>query len=284
MLVLASLGGSVLGEPGDAPAGKQPDGGAIADAIARIATGNRLVIMHGNGPHMGLLALDERSLRDSRTYPLDVIGTRGSARIGSEFESELARAIPDRPIASLLIETVVDVLDPAFRAPTVAIGERVVAAPLPRSVLETPTIELLLQHDAIVVGMGGGGLPVIVDHSGDRYAVEAVVAEEATAAVLARQLAADVLLFLTNAAAVVRQHGADDGHPIGAISARELASLPAAASSLAPIAAAAASFVLATSTRAAIGSALDAESVLAGTSGTQVYADLTSTVPVRSEP
>ena len=267
-----------------------------------------MVVTHGNGPQIGLLALQAEAYRDVRTYPLDVLGAETEGMIGYLLERELANVLSDRSVASLLTQTVVDVLDPAFRKPTKPIGpvysadaaqqlarergwtmardgdrwRRVVASPMPRSIIETPTIKLLLEHDVLVVCAGGGGVPVVVDRDGARHGVEAVVDKDAASALLARNLDADILLLLTDVAAVERYHGTADPQPIRAVSARELASLPLETGSMGPKAAAAASFVLATGRRAAIGALSDAAALLAGTAGTQVHADAPAPMPVRS--
>ncbi len=312
MLVVAALGGNALqrrGEPLDADHVERSVAHA-ASALAVVAAEHRLVVTHGNGPQIGLLALQAEAYRDVRTYPLDILGAETEGMIGYLLERELANAMPDRPVASLLTQTVVDALDPAFRSPTKPIGpvydehdarklasergwyvaadgpgwRRVVASPVPRSIVETPTIEMLLEHGVVVVCAGGGGVPVIVDRKGARHGVEAVVDKDAASALLARRLRADVLLLLTDVAAVERHHGSTRPEPIGAISARELASLSLEAGSMAPKAAAAASFVLATGRRAAIGALDDPCGLVDGTSGTQVYADVPAAAPVRSEP
>jgi carbamate kinase len=312
MLVVAALGGNALqrrGEPLDDDR-MERNVASAAGALAMLATDHRVVVTHGNGPQIGLLALQAEAYRDVRTYPLDVLGAESEGMIGYLLERELANASPDRRVASLLTQTVVDALDPAFRRPSKPIGpmytaseaedlagtrgwtmdrdgdgwRRVVASPMPRSIIETPTIELLLEHDVLVVCAGGGGVPVVVESNGVRHGVEAVVDKDAASALLARSLRADVLLLLTDVPCVDRRHGTNDPGPIGAITARELSSLPLAAGSMAPKAAAAATFVRSTGGRAAIGALEDAAALVAGTTGTQVYADVTAAAPVRSAP
>ncbi len=306
MLVVAALGGNALqrrGQPLEAEIAEQ-NAMLAAVVLAEIAHDHRLVVTHGNGPQIGLLALQSEAYRDVRSYPLDLLGAESEGMIGYLLERELANALPGRNIASLLTQTVVDALDPAFRTPTKPIGpmyeagvaqrlaaergwavaadgdgwRRVVASPIPRSIVELSTIELLLGHGVIVVCAGGGGVPVIVDSEGARHGVEAVVDKDAASAVLARRLRADLLLLLTDVPAVVSGYGTPNAHPIGKIAASALDANEFAAGSMGPKVAAASSFVTVTGARAAIGALADASALVAGTSGTQVV----PTLPVHS--
>jgi carbamate kinase len=297
VLVVAALGGNALQHLGQPDAAVAQGNAKLAAAVlADVAHEHRLVLTHGNGPQIGLLALQSEAHRDLRSYPIDLLGAQSEGMIGYLLERELASSLPERQVASLLTQTVVDALDPAFRKPTTPIGpvygggealrlarergwtvdrdgdkwRRVVAAPVPRSIVELPTIRILLEHDVLVVCAGGGGVPVIVDSGGARHGVEAVVDKDAATAMLARNLGADLLLLLTDVPAVERGWGTADARPIGAIKSRELSALEFAGGSMAPKVAAAASFVNATGGRAAIGALGDAATLVAGTTGTQV--------------
>src|SRR5689334_10078171 len=191
MLVVAALGGNALlrrGEPLEAEIARS-NAKAAAAALAVVAHDHRLVVTHGNGPQIGLLALQSEAFRDVRTYPLDVLGAETEGMIGYLLEQELGNELPDRLVASLLTQVVVDALDPAFRTPTKPIGpvyteedarrfaaergwaiapdgngwRRVVASPSPRSIVELPVIEKLVDEDVLVIAAGGGGIPVVVD-------------------------------------------------------------------------------------------------------------------------
>ena len=298
MLVVAALGGNALqrrGQPLEAEVAER-NAKLAAGALAEIARQHRLVVTHGNGPQIGLLALQSEAYRDVRSYPLDLLGAESEGMIGYLLERELANALPERNVASLLTQTVVDALDPAFRKPTKPIGpvyearealslasergwhvapdgdrwRRVVASPIPRSVVELPTIRLLLDHDVLVVCAGGGGVPIIVGSDGARHGVEAVVDKDAATALVARELDADLLLLLTDVPAVETGWGTEVARPIGQIAAPELQALKFAQGSMAPKVAAAASFVIATGARAAIGALSDAAALVSGTTGTQV--------------
>jgi carbamate kinase len=309
VLVVAALGGSALQRRGQAPG----DGVATqnaklaAEVLAAIAREHRLVVTHGNGPQTGLLALQAEAFRDMRSYPLDLLGAETEGMIGYLLERELADALPERPVASLLTQTVVDALDPAFRKPTQPIGpvysaaqahrlaeergwavatdtggwRRVVASPVPRSIVETPTIKLLLDHDVVVVCAGGGGVPIVVDSDGVRHGVEAVVDKDAASALIARNLGADLLLLLTDVPSVELEWGTDAARPIGPITADALQDMALAPGSMAPKAAAAASFVRATGARAAIGALADAADLVAGIAGTQVLGPVEDNVGSR---
>lgn len=298
MLVVAALGGNALQRRGEPLEAKVAESNVkvAASVLADVAREHRLVVTHGNGPQIGLLALQSEAYRDVRSYPLDLLGAESEGMIGYLLERELANALPGRHVASLLTQTVVDALDPGFRKPTKPIGpvydqgeaqrlarergwtvepdgdhwRRVVASPVPRSIVELPTIELLLGHDVLVVCAGGGGVPVIVDSHGARHGVEAVIDKDATTAMLARNLGADLLLLLTDVPAVEVGWGNPDARPIGRITTRELSSMQFEAGSMGPKVAAASAFVNKTGARAAIGALGDATALVAGGAGTQV--------------
>ncbi len=305
MRVVAALGGNALQRRGDPITDDRMEANVrvAAGALAEIGGEHELVVTHGNGPQIGLLALQAEAYRDVRSYPLDVLGAESEGMIGYLLERELANALPDHPVATLLTQTVVDALDPAFRAPSKPIGpvynegeatrlasergwvvapdqggwRRVVASPVPRSIVETLTIKLLLDQRVIVVCAGGGGVPVVVDAAGARHGVEAVVDKDAASALLGRSLHADVLLLLTDVSAVALGWGTESARPIDRVTPEELGSHAFAAGSMAPKVAAATSFVRSTGARAAIGSLEDAAALLAGGAGTQVVSSLRTT-------
>jgi len=298
MLVVAALGGNALQRRGEPLSDENMETNvrSAARALAPIAREHRVVVTHGNGPQVGLLALQAEAFRDVRSYPLDVLGAESEGMIGYLIDRELANELPGRAVASLLTQTVVDVLDPAFRRPTKPIGpiydeteantlatergwvvardgnawRRVVASPVPRSIVETPTIELLLQNNVVVVCAGGGGVPIVIDHFGARRGVEAVVDKDAATALLARVLGADLLLLLTDVPAVDLDWGTSRARPIGRVTPDELARHSFAPGSMAPKVQAATAFVSVTGRRAAIGSLDATADLVAGTVGTQI--------------
>ncbi len=298
MLVVAALGGNALlrrGEPADAEA-QRKNVKLAAAALADLAVAHRLVVTHGNGPQVGLLALESEAYRDVRAYPLDILGAETEGMIGYLIEQELGNLLPDRRVVSLLTQTIVDALDPAFRAPTKPIGpvypeiqarklakergwtiapdgdafRRVVASPVPRAIVELPTIRLLLEHGVIVICAGGGGIPVVVDPHGARHGVEAVVDKDLSAALLARQLGADFLLLLTDVPAIEAEWGTPAAHPLARATAAELSAQRFESGSMGPKVAAATWFVATTGARAAIGSLHAAADILQGTAGTTI--------------
>ena len=303
MRVVAALGGNALlrrGESLDAET-QHCNVKHAATALAGVARAHDLVVTHGNGPQIGLLALQSEALRDVRTYPLDVLGAESEGMIGYLLEQELGNVLPDRAVVTLLTQVVVDVLDPAFRRPTKPIGpvytesqarelarqrgwsvapdgeqgawRRVVAAPAPRAIVELPAIRLLLERDVVVVCAGGGGVPVVVGTQGMRHGVEAVVDKDMAAALLARQLDADALLLLTDVAAVEVGFGTSRARALHTVTVSELRRHTFAPGSMGPKVDAATWFVATTGRRAAIGALDEPEAVLAGDAGTTLLPD-----------
>jgi carbamate kinase len=303
MMIVAAVGNNALVSrdgPLDAETQKCNVKKAAA-ALADLARDHQLVITHGNSPQLGLLALQSEALRDGRTYPLDLLGAQSDGMIGYLIEQELGNALPARQVVSLLTQVVVDALDPAFRAPTKPIGpgyteiqarelarqrgwsvahdggngtwHRVVASPAPRAIVELPTIKLLLEHDVVVICAGGGGIPVVVGHGGDRHGVEAVLDKDLSAALLARQINADMLLMLTDVDHVQARFGTRGARALGKTTPDELRGHEFAAGSMAPKVDAASWFVSTTGRRAAIGSLHDASAIVAGNTGTTITPD-----------
>jgi carbamate kinase len=298
MLIVAALGGNALAGPNESLDAEEAQRNVkvAVTALAEIAREHQLVITHGNGPHIGLLALQSEEFRDVRTYPLDVLGTEREGIIGCLLERALDTELGAVPVASLITHTVVDALDPAFREPAQPIGpvytadraralarergwsiandgddwRRVVATPRPRSVVELPTIRLLLEHGIVVVCAGGGGVPVVVDSTGARHGVEAVVDKDLAGALLARQLHADLLLLLTDVPAVELDWGTPHARPLATATPAGIALHAFASDSMAPKIEAAASFARSTGKRAMIGALTDVAALVEGTAGTSI--------------
>jgi carbamate kinase len=300
-LVVAALGGNAFlqrNEPLEAETQRR-NGKRAAVALAEVARRQPLVVTHGNGPQIGLLALQSEAYRDVRTYPLDVLGAESEGMIGYLLEQELGNELPDRMIVSLLTQVVVDALDPAFRSPTKPIGplysaddarrlatergwtvardgdgwRRVVASPAPRSIVELQAIRILLDAGVLPIAAGGGGIPVVVDVHGGRHGVEAVVDKDWAAALLARQLGATDLLLLTDVPGVMKDWATPDAAPIDAITPSELRALEFADGSMGPKVDAACWFVSTTGGTAVIGGLDDADAMLHGSAGTRVVPD-----------
>jgi carbamate kinase len=298
MRIVVALGGNALlqrGQSADATAQRRNVALAV-EALSELAAEHEVIVTHGNGPQVGLLALQGEAYRQVRPYPLDVLGAESEGMIGYLLEQELVNALGGRPVATLLTQVIVDAEDPAFSHPTKFIGpvydrntgellasergwrvardgehwRRVVPSPEPRSIVELPTIRLLVEAGVLVVCVGGGGIPVVVDRDGRLGGVEAVIDKDRAAALLARGLEADALLLLTDVAAVERDHGSVDAVPVAQATPEELLALDLPAGSMGPKVEAAASFAQMTGGRAAIGSLGRAAAVLAGRSGTTV--------------
>lgn len=299
MRIVIALGGNALLQRGQKPdASLQQDNvEATVAALAPLAAHHELVITHGNGPQIGVLALESASDPNlTLPYPFDVLGAQTQGMIGYWLLQALQNEVPGREVACIINQTLVDADDPAFDDPTKFIGEvydeaearrvaaergwavkpdgtrwrRVVGSPAPRHVVETGTIRLLLDSGAIVVCAGGGGVPVIRDGRGHLAGIEAVIDKDLTASMLARELGADALLILTDVAHVYRHFGTPDQAPVTSATPAELRELDVPAGSMGPKVEAAASFVEATGGRAAIGNLDDAPGLLEGTSGTTV--------------
>jgi carbamate kinase len=300
MLVVVALGGNALlrrGQPADVATQRRNVATAVR-AIGELASEHELVMTHGNGPQVGLLALQGEAYHDVKPYPLDVLGAESEGMIGYLLEQELVNELGGRAVATLLTQVIVAGDDPAFAKPTKPIGpgyerltaerlarergwsiardgdrhRRVVASPEPRSIVELSTIRLLVEAGVLVVCVGGGGIPVMVDRDGLLHGVEAVVDKDLAAALLARGLKADALLMLTDVANVEADWGTSDARPLGEVSIAQLRRMTFAAGSMGPKVEAACRFAEATGGLAAIGALQDAAEIIAGERGTRVKA------------
>ena len=296
MRVVLALGGNALlrrGEPLEAGVQRRNIAIAVATAVAPIARKHDVIITHGNGPQVGLLALQAAAYPGVRPYPLNVLGAETEGMIGYLIEAALAGALPGRELATLLTQIEVDPDDPAFRTPEKPIGpiyddiearrlereigwpmmrdgtgwRRAVPSPAPKRIREISTIKLLLRSGVIVICAGGGGIPVVATPHGIE-GVEAVIDKDFSAGLLARSLDADALLLLTDVAAVWSSWPAKDGRPIGRTTPAALRQHRFAPGSMAPKVEAACQFVEMTGRMAGIGSMQEAEAILDGRSGT----------------
>jgi carbamate kinase len=299
MLVVVALGGNALLRRGEAIGAEiqRRNIAAAADAISEIAQQHRLVVTHGNGPQIGLLAEAPSGHRKGETFPLDVLGAESQGMIGYEIESELSARLPAHEIATLLTQTVVDANDPAFANPTKPIGRvypepvahqlqtdfgwtlvadgggfrRAVPSPSPRRIRETNAIRLLVDAGVIVICAGGGGVPVTIDAlSGRVTGVEAVIDKDRTAALLACKLHADALLILTDVPAVYTGWGTPSARAICHANPAGLSRYRFAEGSMGPKVEAACAFVAATGGFAGIGALSDAAALLRGDRGTRI--------------
>ena len=297
MRVVIALGGNALLERGEKPDADIQEKHVISavSALAPLAHCHQLVITHGNGPQVGVLALE--SARDpalSHPYPFDVLGAQTQGMIGYWLVQALADTLPAMRACCLLCRTVVRADDPAFGRPSKFVGpvyaeararqlaaargwkirqdgrswRRVVPSPEPVELVELDMVRQLAGTGTLVVCAGGGGVPVVRDDAGALRGVEAVVDKDLTAALLARSLAADALVILTDVDAVEDGYGTPQARPIRHTTPRELRARTFPAGSMAPKAEAACRFVEATGGMAAIGRLDDAEALLDGKAGT----------------
>lgn len=299
MRVVIALGGNALLAQGEEPTAETQRRNLVAsvEAIAAVAGDHEIVLTHGNGPQVGMLAMQRNGEDGDSAYPLDVLGAETEGMIGYLISQELKNALPDREIATLLTQVEVDPRDPAFREPTKPIGvtyadeararkvgdrrgwtmaevhggwRRVVASPEPLRILDLGTVRVLIDHHVLVVCAGGGGIPVVFDEWGRLHGVEAVIDKDLTAALLARQLGADALLLLTDVDGVYEDYGGPDERLLERVTPAELRALGLASGSMGPKAEACARFVEATGHFAAIGCLDDADGILRGEKGTRV--------------
>ena len=299
MRIVVALGGNALLERGQTPDAETQRANAerAMASLAPLAEEHELVITHGNGPQVGVLALE--SAKDpslTQAYPLDTIGAETQGMIGYWLLQSLQNNLPGRQVASLINQTLVMAHDPAFDDPTKFVGEvydeetakakaaemgwvvkqdgqkwrRVVASPVPQRVVETRIIRLLLQSGAVVVCSGGGGIPVVRDERGRLKGVEAVIDKDLSAGRLAEALEADALLILTDVPNVMKDYGTDHAEPITTTTPGYLRSLGAPAGSMGPKIEAACRFVELTGDFAAIGKLDDAVQMLEGKAGTLI--------------
>jgi carbamate kinase len=297
--VVAALGGNALLERGEKPDEdiQEHHVKQAADALAPLARSHDLIVTHGNGPQVGLLALESASDPAlTRPYSLDVLGAQTQGMIGYWLVRALHGAAPGKPAGCLIGQTRVDPDDPAFAAPTKFVGpvykesqaqdlaaergwvvrpdgaawRRVVPSPEPLELVELPLIKVLLAAGALVVCAGGGGIPVVADASGALRGVEAVVDKDLTAALLARAVDADALLLLTDVDAVIDGFGTPDARPIRHATPQQLRARSFPAGSMGPKVEAACRFVEATGRMAAIGRLDAAEALLDRSAGTIV--------------
>lgn len=298
MRVVIALGGNALlrrGDPMDSGTQRR-NVQAAAAAIAVVAREHRVVVTHGNGPQVGLLALQSQAYRAVQPYPLDVLGAESEGMIGYLLEQALATQLPKQSVATLLTQVVVDPGDPAFAAPDKPIGpvydarhaarlarqlgwtmardgrhyRRVVASPKPRRILEMAAIRHLFEGGVLVICAGGGGIPVTVTKERAVWGIEAVIDKDRSAALLAKSLEADALLLLTDVAAVEEGWGTPAARAIKAATPAQLSRMAFAAGSMAPKVEAACDFARTTGKLAAIGSLREAARILRGEAGTAV--------------
>ena len=301
MLVVTALGGNALLRRGQAmtAANQRENVRIAAQSLAPVALEHDLVVGHGNGPQVGLLALQGAACTEVETYPLDVLGAQTEGMIGYMIEQELGNLLPfDRPFATLLTMVEVDAADPAFGNPTKFIGpvyakaeadrlaaekgwvvkpdgdkwRRVVASPEPKRIFELRPIQWLLERHTVVIAAGGGGIPAAYAPGAERRlaGIECVIDKDLATELLARELDADLFVMLTDADAVYEGWGTPAQRAIRRASPDALAAMSFAAGSMGPKVEAACRFARATGKRAAIGELAQLGAIFVGTVGTTI--------------
>lgn len=300
MRIVVALGGNALLRRGERMTAENQRRNVrlAAAALAPLASEHALVISHGNGPQVGLLALQAASYHGDETYPLDILDAESEGMIGYLIEQELANLLPDRRLATLLTQVEVDPADPAFRHPSKPIGpvygaveakrlvqernwsiaaegagyRRVGAAPPPRRIFELGVIELLVNQEVIVICAGGGGVPVIRRADDSLVGVEAVIDKDRASRLLALELRADWLLMLTDVDGVYLDWETSRARRVRRIAPAALRQHAFAPGSMGPKVEAACEFAEAGGV-AGIGRLQDAGAILAGETGTIVKLD-----------
>ena len=303
MLVVIALGGNALLQRGQPITEREQRANVkrAAKALADVAKEHTIVITHGNGPQVGLLALQSAAYSEVEPYPLDALGAQTEGMIGYLIEQELGNLLPyEQHIATVLTMIEVDPNDPAFQHPTKPIGpvytreqaermtkernwamaqdndkyRRVVPSPLPKHIFEIKVIEMLVKNGVIVICAGGGGIPTVYREGRVLEGVEAVIDKDRAGALLAQELRADAYLMLTDVQAVYTNWGKPDARAIRRTSPEAIEELSFAAGSMGPKVEAACDFVHKTGGIAAIGSLDDALFMLQGTAGTTFAANV----------
>jgi carbamate kinase len=299
--ILVALGGNALlrrGEPMTADV-QRANVRTAAKTLAPVAERHQLVISHGNGPQVGLLALQAAAYEEVEAYPLDVLGAQTEGMIGYLIEQELGNLLPaEVPLATLLTMIEVDADDPAFRDPAKFVGptysdeeaaalaadkgwtfkrdgehlRRVVPSPQPRRIFEIRPIRWLLEHGVLVICAGGGGIPTAWVPGQERTlgGVEAVIDKDLASALLAQDLAADLFVMATDVDGVYADWGSPEQRRLDRVTPGDLRRQPFSAGSMGPKVAAAVRFVEATGKRAVIGALEAIEEIVEGRAGTTV--------------
>ena len=302
MLIVIALGGNALlqrGEPLEAEL-QRKNVKKTASAIAELAKDHHVVICHGNGPQVGLLALQNEAYNKVHPYPLDILDAESQGMIGYLIQQEVDNNISHKSVATLLTQVVVSSKDPAFNDPSKPIGpvydkvqadkiaaergwkmapdgkyfRRVVPSPQPQDIVELSTIKTLLNTGLVVICGGGGGIPVIREN-GILKGIEAVIDKDNTASLIAEKLNADSLLILTDVEAAYTDWGTPNQKAIKSVTPEILRKMDSdfARGSMGPKIHATCRFVEKTKKPAAIGRLSDIKKVLHGEAGTRIEAN-----------
>jgi carbamate kinase len=310
MRVVVALGGNALLRRGQPMTVENQRANVVlaCDHLASVAATHDLVISHGNGPQIGLLALEGAAYQPVPVYPLDVLGAETQGMVGYLIEQELGNRLPfERPLATLLTMIEVDPHDPAFADPSKPIGplytaeeaaqleqekgwtfrpdgdhvRRVVPSPAPKRIFEHRQISWLLDAGCVVICAGGGGIPTAYDDQRHLHGIEAVIDKDHASGLLSRDLDADVFVMATDTPGVFLDFGTDrqrvicEAHPDALLVEHRD---QFAAGSMLPKVTAACDFARATHRPAVIGQLADIEALVAGTAGTRISTEVTGVV------
>lgn len=307
MRIVIALGGNALLQRGQALTAENQRRNIkiAAEALAPIAREHQLIITHGNGPQVGLLALQDLAYKQDTHYPLDVLDAETEGMIGYLIEQELVNLLPEsHRCATLLTQTEVDPHDRAFQHPTKPIGpvysepeaeriatargwtiapdgmafRRVVPSPLPLRILELGVIKFLAEKGVIVICAGGGGIPVVRRDDGHLVGVEAVIDKDSASSLLARELGADAFIMLTDVEAIYKDWGETGAVAMRRISTQAIRQYSFASGSMAPKVEAACEFVEQGAGLAGVGRLKDAQAILSGKAGTMITREANDTL------
>ncbi|EHM52084.1 carbamate kinase [Cardiobacterium valvarum] len=299
MKIVIALGGNALlkrGEPMTAE-NQRENVKTACGQIARVYDGNQLIITHGNGPQVGLLALQNNAYKEVPMYPLDVLGAETVGMIGYMIQQELSNAVPrSASIATVLTQIQVDPQDPAFQKPSKPVGpvyskeeadkiaaekgwtmapdndkyRRVVASPKPVNIYGLRPLKTLIENNYIVVCGGGGGIPTWVDDAGKQHGAEAVIDKDLASALLATLIDADLFVIATDVNGAYIDWGKPEQKRIALATPDAALAFGFASGSMGPKIEAAANFAKATGKDAVIGALADIEQIVAGKAGTRI--------------
>jgi len=297
MRIVVALGGNALLKRGEPLTAKNQRANVriAAEAMAPLAREHELVISHGNGPQVGLLALQASGYCGEDAFPLDVLGAQTEGMIGYMIEQELGNILPfEQPFASILTMVEVSRDDPAFKDPTKPIGpeftekearklekekgwtmkldgskwRRVVPSPIPQRIFQLRPVKWLLEKGTIVICTGGGGIPTMYDDNRKLHGVDVVIDKDYAGALLAKELNADLYSMATDTDAVYRNWGTRQAEALRNVTYEDLRGLRFASGSMGPKIISACWFAEKTGKKAAIGALADLEKIVAGEKGT----------------
>ena len=303
MRVVVALGGNALLQRGQ-PLTAENQRGNIRVAVKELAAvheNNQLVIAHGNGPQVGLLALMDAAYTAVDPYPLDVLGAETVGMIGYMIEQELGNLIPFHDhIITVLTQVLVDQNDPAFGNPTKPVGpiydkeqserlkkdkgwamapdgdhfRRVVPSPLPQRIIEIEVIKTLVDSGVVVICAGGGGIPTAYDDDKNLFGIEAVIDKDLASGLLSTELGAEMFVMLTDVASVYVDFGTENQKAIKAAHPDVLEKMDFAAGSMGPKVLGACQFVRETGNKSAVGQLSDLTRIITGDAGTTISNDV----------